>query len=187
MEEKGARVKIFLHKEAIEQVHARQAMRSVCTEYTQVTDKSTLSSPTGFQQLPKPWDYDVKVIRSAAVTNGINKLLESQVPGLNGVAARQVMDTLRTTAPYCLSFPFGGSVRDQFLGRQPGDIDMELSCETEQILSICIQEWGPANCKRSGTIVLWYTLVTKHTHTHTHKHTHACTHNACTHAHTRVC
>lgn len=116
MEEKCS-CKNLPSQEAIEHVHARQATPSyVCTEYTQVTDKSTLSFPTGFQQLPKPWDSDnIKVIRSAAVTNGINKLLESQVPGLNGVTARQVMDTLRTTAPYCLSFPFGGSVRDQFL------------------------------------------------------------------------
>ena len=98
---KSARVKIFLHQEAIEPMHARQATPSVCTEYTQVTNKSTLSFPTGFQHLPKPWEsgkLNIKVIRSAAVTSGINKLLESQlVPGLNGVTARQVKSTYNST------------------------------------------------------------------------------------------
>ena len=146
---KSARVKIFLHKEVIEPMHARQATPNVCTEYTQVTDKSTLSFPTGFQNLPKPWESDnVKVIRSATVTDGINELLKLQVPGLNGVTARQVMNTLRTTAPYCLSFVFGGAVRDQFLGSKPNDIDMDLTCNTDQIYSICKQHWGNTNCHK---------------------------------------
>ena len=150
---KSARVKIFLHQEAIEPMHARQATPSVCTEYKQVTDKSTLSFPPGFQHLRKPWESDnVKVIRSETVTDGINNLLELQVPGLNGVTARQVMDTLRTTAPYCLSFVFGGAVRDQFLGRKPNDIDMDLSCTTEEVYSICIQNWGKTNCRKNGVV-----------------------------------
>ena len=92
-----------------------------------MVDKSTLSFPQGFEEVDKPWDKTrVTVIRSAIVTKGINELLKREVAGLNGDTVADVMRKFRETAPNCLSFPFGGSVRDQFLGKQANDVDMEL-------------------------------------------------------------
>ena len=83
-----ARVKIALPRESLYSLQSPQ--NDACSDYSQV-NKSTLSFPEGFQDLPKPWDPDcVTVVRSATVTRGIDRLLGLQVPGLNGVTIRGV-------------------------------------------------------------------------------------------------
>ena len=152
-----ARVKLFLRKKALDKLESKlqkqqEQLSNGCMDY-QVVDKSNLSFPQGYGDVNKPWDAShVTVICSAYVTQGINELLKREVAGLNGDTIADVMRKFRETAQKCLSFPFGGSVRDQFLGKQASDVDMELSCSVEDILSICENKWTTSKC-RGGRIV----------------------------------
>ena len=73
------------------------------------------------------------------------------VPGLNGTTIKDVLDKFRQQG--CLCFPFGGSVRDQFLERAPNDLDMDVSCTIEQIRNICTNNWGNGSCQYSTRVV----------------------------------
>lgn len=135
-------MKITLPRETLSSPHSPQT-----EAYSQV-DKSTLSFP---EDLPKPWDSNhVTLVRSATVARGMDELLGLQVPGLKGVTIREVLDALRTTGR-CLSFPFGVSVRDQFVERSLNDVNVEVSCSAEAIWSACVQNWGAENCRNSSS------------------------------------
>ena len=43
----------------------------------------------------------------------------------------------------CLSFPYGGSIRDQFLGKS---LDMETNCDANKVIDSCNNAWGASNC-----------------------------------------
>ena len=47
-------------------------------------------------------------------------------------------------------FLFGEAVCDQFLGIEPGNIDMDSNCETETLYNVCKKVWAEENCKRSN-------------------------------------
>ena len=144
----STRFKIAIPVEERESMQARLAKRAgdACSDYQLVSDTSSLSYPVGFQHLRKPWDENpnTTVATSPTVTAGIDRLLPLRVPGLNGVTIKGVMDELQGNN--CLSFPYGGPVRDQFLGATPADLDMETNCAPEEILAICEAAWGPSNC-----------------------------------------
>lgn len=149
-------MKIRLPMVASGSLHVRQ--EGACSDYVEVKNTANLSFPDGFQTLSKPWERPgSKVINSMKVTEGFERLLQLEVPGLGGTTVRGVMDALRSTSPHghCLSFPFGGSVRDQFLGTTTKDIDMEVSCMKDTILSTCMEHWpGERNCREYGSGVV---------------------------------
>ena len=122
-----------------------------CTDYAKVDDTKNLTYPSGFENLTKPWEVNSKttVARSPTVTTGIKKFFIFKVPGLVGVTIEGVLNTLEQHG--CLSFPYGGSVRDQFLNAIPNDLDMETNCDNETILRICKDAWGEENCDGSKT------------------------------------
>lgn len=144
----STRFKVSLPANEIESVGAHLTKRAsdACADYKLVSGTANLSYPTGFQHLQKPWDENpnTTVATSPTVTAGIDRLLILKVPGLNGVTIEEVMEKLQQHG--CLSFPFGGPVRDQFLGVSPVDLDMETNCAAEEILNICKETWGPSNC-----------------------------------------
>ena len=47
----------------------------------------------------------------------------------------------------CYPFFFGGLVRDQFLGKIPGDVDMEVDCDIFRVYNVCVSLWGETNCQ----------------------------------------
>ena len=146
----STRFKIAIPVDERESMQARLAKRAgdACSDYQLVSDTSSLSYPVGFQHLKKPWDENPRttVATSETVTAGIKLLLPLRVPGLNGVTIKGVMDELQQRG--CLTFPYGGSVRDQFLEVTPADLDMETNCEPETILAVCKRAWGASNCFR---------------------------------------
>ena len=40
-------------------------------------------------------------------------------------------------------------MRDQFLGRVPGDVDVEVNCDIFRVLTynVCVSSWGERYCK----------------------------------------
>ena len=89
----------------------------------------------------------VTFYRSQHAKEGLEFLQTRVVPGLGGQTVRDVLDVLRKGE--CYSFIIGGSVRDQFLGRTPRDVDVEIDCELQDIIDICVQTWGQHNCRNS--------------------------------------
>ena len=144
----STRFKIAIPVDERESMQARLAKRAgdACSDYQLVSNTSSLSYPVGFQHLRKPWDENPRttVATSETVTAGIDWFLPKRVPGLNEVTLNEVLDHLQERG--CLSFPYGGPVRDQFLGASPADLDMETNCASETILAICEEAWGPSNC-----------------------------------------
>ena len=43
----------------------------------------------------------------------------------------------------CYPFFFGG----QFLGKAPGDVDMEVDCDIFRVHNVCVSSWGEKNCR----------------------------------------
>lgn len=144
----SSRFKIAISEEGRQSVLSHLAKRAseACDDYTTVSDTSELSYPNGFQTLPKLWEEERSTVaRSDAVTDGMKRLFNMKVPGLNGDTVQDVMDELLENN--CLSFPFGGSVRDQFLDADANDVDMETNCDLEEVQRICKDRWGDSNCK----------------------------------------
>ena len=150
----SSRFKIAISEEGRKSVLSHFAKRAseACSDYANVSDTSDLSYPNGFQTLPKPWDQEpCTVARSTVVTNEMRNLFNLKVPGLNGDTIQDVMDVLLVNN--CLSFPFGGSVRDQFLDADPNDLDMETNCDLQEVQRICKGNWDETNCKIGAVAV----------------------------------
>ena len=101
-----------------------------------------LAFPVPFQGLKKPWadgQLDTKIYTSDYVKTGFDNMFDLTVPGLGETTIKDVLDHL--VEQECLSFPFGGSVRDQLLGKVPGDLDMDSSCDAGKLFEICIKKW----------------------------------------------
>jgi hypothetical protein len=77
------------------------------------------------------------------------KLLEffttTKVPGLDGATISDVLLYLGGNG--CKCFPYGGIVRDQFLGNPPKDLDMEVSCSTDTITRLCLNKYKNLKAK----------------------------------------
>lgn len=130
------------------ETHVSRRATAACEDYSEVNTTS-LSAPEGFESLPKPWidgTLDVKAYWSATVSSGIEHLLNLTVPGLDGSTVRDVFDYLKVQGP-CLIFPFGGVVRDQFLGKPSNDVDAEISCSANRARALCTKRWGADSCQ----------------------------------------
>ena len=125
-----------------------------CSDFVRVQNPGSLNFPDGFQHLQRPWidNYRAYAGTSETVTYGINHLFTLKVPGLEGQTIMEVIGVLKRNG--CLSFPFGGAVRDQFLGLIPQDLDMESNCDADTLYRICKQNWDhrSSNCRRSASV-----------------------------------
>ena len=129
----------------------RQTEHGACRDISMMNNPETLGYSNDLQYLRRPWvDSSIATtITSATATEGMNKLYELVVPGLNGNKIIQVIEYFKMNG--CLSFPYGGSVRDQFLGKTPADLDMESNCDAATLLTLCKQRWPETSCQRSKT------------------------------------
>ena len=90
-------------------------------------------------------DVRVKFYRSETARVGLEMLNARLVPGLGGQTVGDVFQVFRNRQ--CLPLLYGGSVRDQFLGATPNDVDVEVDCAIDDAKSICQTTWGETNCK----------------------------------------
>jgi hypothetical protein len=157
----SARFKIAVPRDESDRVHPYFSKRNsaACTDYEPVSDPEALPYPQGFHNLimPRPWVANPSYT-SERVTQGINDLFGKKVPGLDETTIQEVIDILQENG--CLSFPYGGSVRDQFLDATPADLDMETNCKPEDMLSICEENWGSSNCFGSTKVHIGNTEAT---------------------------
>ena len=130
----GFHVKIALPKSSSSsRIQKRLVQSKACSDYVQV-NKTILYLPNG---LSNPWESDrVMAVNSTEVTNGMFSFFATtKVPGLGTTTIQQVLDYIVSQGCYC--FPFGGLVRDQFLGGTPKDLDMEVSCSSLKFALKC--------------------------------------------------
>ena len=112
-----------------------------CSDYHQIDPKNV-----SYKFDPKPWDRPpAKTYVSKTVTQGMKKALMAHVPGLGNTTIQDVLDTLNRHG--CICLPFGGSVRDQFLGGEALDIDADTPCPLKRVVNICKKFWDAKYCK----------------------------------------
>ena len=73
------------------------------------------------------------------------------VPGIDSSTVADVLQVLREGG--CPVFIYGGVVRDQFLGRAPNDVDVEVDCTISTVVSLCKQNWGDGNCGKETNAI----------------------------------
>lgn len=143
----GARVKIHLAKkfasDALQLIpHERTSRQATaCADMMEVS-RSSLELSGMLSML----NQRVRFYRSQHATQTIVEFLRiTDVPGIPGmVTIENVLETLRNEG--CPIYIYGGVVRDQFLGRAPNDVDVEVDCSITTVVRICKREWGQMNC-----------------------------------------
>ena len=147
----GTRIKIHLaadsalHSATLGRLWPRQAPapQSACNDKQALPDGSGL--PTEILNHPS-FSARVQFYSSVTAKEYINAhVFTRKVSGLGEQTVRNVFDTLFNES--CYPFFFGGLVRDQFLGRVPGDVDVEVNCRIHRVYEICNSTWGMENCK----------------------------------------
>lgn len=114
---------------------------NACMDYTGVSRTSALSMlPDQLIDLREV----TKFARSKIATSKMDDIFQMTVNGLNGNTVQNVIDALNEEQ--CLFLPYGGSVRDQFLGMNPKDVDAETNCSFETVHEICINRWDESKC-----------------------------------------
>jgi hypothetical protein len=146
----GARIKIHLatdsalrYSTTLGRLRLRQTPQSACSDKT-MQDGSGL--PPEILNNPNFNRSRVRFYSSATAKGYIDAhVFTRQVSGLpREETVRDVFNMLFSDS--CYPFFFGGLVRDQFLGRMPGDVDVEVNCDVNRVYEICLANWGEENC-----------------------------------------
>lgn len=102
----------------------------------------------------------VNVFQSSSVDTSISTLLEYKIAGTSNLRALDVINGLETN-PNCIdTLIYGGCVRDIIRGvdlDDINDIDFEVFCSSETVMSHCEQHFGKSLCKY-GTRNNWVTI-----------------------------
>ena len=144
----GARFKIGLSEDFPDAYHAHRVRRlsllasTACDDIVEV-ERESLTLRGNLMML----DERVKFYRSSFATENLMFILPRSVPGLGNITVGEVFDVLRKAE--CYPLIIGGGVRDQFLGRTPRDVDVEVDCSIEKLVEVCIEAWGAHNCRHS--------------------------------------
>ncbi len=137
----ASHIKIHIEPDQSEIRRFERDVSSTACSDRQLLNRSSIELPGMLSML----NQRVRFYRSEYVTRRINCLIESStVAGLDMVYVTRVLEVLSNEG--CTSFPHGGVVRDQFLGKTPNDIDFKVDCDTLLVLEICKREWGEAFC-----------------------------------------
>ena len=146
---RGVRFKISLSDDFRAAYQAHRMRRFVVSKYNTAcadvveVERESLTLRGNLSKLHER----VKFYRSTFATEHLKLIYDRSVPGLGSVNVGEVLDVLRKAE--CYPFLFGGGVRDQFLGRVPRDVDVEVDCSIERLLEVCVNTWGAHNCRRS--------------------------------------
>lgn len=144
----GARIKINIHMphDYTQQRNIRQA-DTACSDKVTVSRES-LMLPGMLNEL----NQRVRFFRSQYATSSLTTFINSAtVPGIESSTVADILEVLRDGG--CPVFIYGGVVRDQFLGKTPNDVDVEVDCTISTVVTICKQNWGNGNCgKETDTI-----------------------------------
>ena len=142
----GARLKIRLASDFPEAYNAHRLRRgtrvsTACDDFVEV-ERESLTLRGNLSMLAER----VKFYRSQYATENLMFILPRSVPGLGDQTVGDVFNALRDAE--CYPLIIGGSVRDQFLGRTPRDVDVEVDCPIEELVEVCVATWGAHNCRR---------------------------------------
>ena len=146
----GARIKIHLAADIDRdsglghRLRPRQAPQSACSD-KQVQDGSGLPP-----EILNNRDFNrtrVRFYSSATAKEYINAHVFTRM--VSGLPRDQTVGDVFNTllSENCYPFFFGGLVRDQFLGKVPGDVDVEVDCDIFRVYNVCVSSWGERNCK----------------------------------------
>ena len=147
----GAMIKINIHlpDDYGQQRNSRQTASTACSDKI-IVRRESLALPGMLSRL----DQRVQFFQSQYATSSLNNFINSAtVPGIESSMATvaDILQVLRDGG--CPVFIYGGVVRDQFLGRAPNDVDVEVDCTISTVVTLCKQNWGENNCgKESDTI-----------------------------------
>uniref|UniRef100_A0A914VDB5 Poly A polymerase head domain-containing protein n=1 Tax=Plectus sambesii TaxID=2011161 RepID=A0A914VDB5_9BILA len=112
-------------------------------------DKKSLTFSRGFESVSVPWmrkDLSPMLMTNDALKRNWEKLIDLKVRGMNATV-KEVIAHLRDNG--CLFMPWGGAIRDMVLDRPPHDVDAEVSCSQQRVLSLCSDKFGKDNCEKS--------------------------------------
>ena len=143
----AVRFKIAIPRDEAEELYERLTKREEPCQVVAVESPNDLKLP-GVKDEDRPWvkNQNVKLFTNAEVTKGIDALYKLKVPGLGDTKISAVIEYLAEQG--CLSFPYGGCVRDQFLKLLPADLDMESNCNADTLEQKCKDKWGADLCPR---------------------------------------
>ena len=139
----GARIKIHITPEvrddSLLHVFPRQTPESACND-KEVTNNLRLP-----QNIRSRLNSRVQFYSSESAKTYIDThVFTRKVSGLSEQTVGNVFETLREEQ--CYPFFYGGLVRDMFLARMPGDVDVEADCDVNEVYRICTETWGERNC-----------------------------------------
>ena len=144
----GARVKIHIAKKfASDGLQLRGTQERPSRQVTACADMMEISrSSLELSGMLSMLNQRVRFYRSQHATLTIAEFIRTTtVPGLPGtVTVADVFQTLRNEG--CPIYIYGGVVRDQFLGRTPNDVDVEVDCNISSVVMTCKREWGQMKC-----------------------------------------
>ena len=141
----GARVRIHLAKKLASDglqliTHERTSRQATACADMMEVPRSSLQLSGMLSML----NQRVRFYRSRHASQTIAEFLRiAPVSGIQGTI-ENVLETLRSEG--CPVYIYGGVVRDQFLGRAPNDVDVEVDCTITTVVMICKREWGQMNC-----------------------------------------
>ena len=145
----GARIKIHLaadsalYSTTLGRLMPRQVPQSACDDKQALQDGSGLPPEILNHQ---NFSRRVRFYSSATAKEYIDTyVFTRKVSGLGEQTVRNVFDML--FSENCYPFFFGGLVRDQFLGKIPGDVDVEVDCDIHRVYNVCVSSWGKQNCQ----------------------------------------
>ena len=141
------RYKIAIPRDEAEEFYHRLTKREDPCKVKPVENPDATKLPD-IDDNDRPWvkNKNTKISTSVEVTNGIKKLYGFKVPGLDGAKISEVIEYFASKG--CLSFPYGGCVRDQFLVKIPADLDMESNCDADKLEAACKAKWNAEKCPR---------------------------------------
>ena len=131
-----------------QQRNSRQAAATACSDKVMISRSALSPLPGMLNRL----NDRVKFFQSQYASNTLNDFLnKAEVPGIDMPKVADILQVLRDEE--CPVFIYGGVVRDQFLGRAPNDVDVEVDCTIATVVNICKENWGDNNCgKETDTI-----------------------------------
>jgi hypothetical protein len=145
----GARIKIHLatdsklYSTTLGRLRPRQTRQSACSDKTMQDGSGLPPEILNNQNFNRT---RVQFYSSSTAKEYIDAhVFTRQVSGLpREETVRDVFNMLLSES--CYPFFFGGLVRDQFLGRIPGDVDVEVNCDINRVYEVCLANWGEENC-----------------------------------------
>ncbi|VDM46131.1 unnamed protein product [Toxocara canis] len=131
-----------------------------CSDAVEVSDPSGVRFPQRYDHLARPWtrsDIKAKLYKSNILYYNWLWMKSLRVRGLAAITVDDVISKLESSG--CMFLAWGGAVRDAILGKNPVDIDGEVTCTAQKVKEICVRTFGGPNCGSSPYDALTRTVI----------------------------